>query len=80
VLAGELDPTSLLQAGAVAKEQDGKYHRFTAPDAKAAILALGKLLQDPGVTLVDLQMKHPSLEDVYLELMGTLTPKQREDA
>jgi ABC-2 type transport system ATP-binding protein len=67
---GELDPAPLLAAGAVAQGREGDYHRFQTPDPTAAILALGDLLRDRRVTLVDLRMKRPDLENVYLDLMG----------
>jgi hypothetical protein len=36
------------------------------------------VLVDPGVSLVDLEMRRPSLEDVYLDLIGG-QDEQRED-
>ena len=67
---GDLDPAPLLRAGAVAQGREGGYHRFATPDPTAAILALGELLRNQGATLVDLRMKRPDLEDVYLDMMG----------
>jgi ABC-2 type transport system ATP-binding protein len=69
-IGGSFDPGPLLRAGAVAGKREGNYQRFTATDPRAATEALGEVLRMPGVTLVDLQMKRPSLEDVYLRLMG----------
>jgi ABC-2 type transport system ATP-binding protein len=69
VLAGQFDPSPLLEAGAAAVGREGEQHRFHANEANAAILALGQILQNPGVRLVDLRMKRPNLEEVYLDLM-----------
>ncbi len=82
-LEGIFDPTPLLRAGAVARQQDGSRQTFTAPDPKAAIVALASLLQKPGVILADLQMQYPSLEDVYLNLVenpASTASGPREDA
>jgi ABC-2 type transport system ATP-binding protein len=70
VLRGEFDPTPLLQARVVEQGRDGANRRFIAADPRAATLALGTLLQNPDVTLVHLQLNRPTLEDVYLRLMG----------
>jgi ABC-2 type transport system ATP-binding protein len=67
---GELDPEPLRRAGAVGEGREGAYHRFTTPDPTAAVVAMGELLQGGRATLVDLRMKRPDLEDVYLDLMG----------
>jgi ABC-type multidrug transport system ATPase subunit len=75
VIGGTFDPAPLLGAGAIAQKPEGDYQRFTAADPQAATLALGKILQTPGVILADLQMKRPSLEDVYLRLMGDVPPE-----
>ncbi|HZF13043.1 MAG TPA: ABC transporter ATP-binding protein [Thermoanaerobaculia bacterium] len=66
---GELAFAPLLAVGAVAQGREGAYHRFSTPDPTAAILALGELLREQKTTLVDLRMKRPDLEDVYLDLM-----------
>ncbi len=80
VLEGEFDPALLVQAGAVAQEVEGDRRSFLASDPKAAIVALGSLLQKPGAALVDLQMRYPNLEDVYLQLMDGAAFAHREDA
>ena len=69
---GEFDPALLLQTGAIALGKEGEYVRFSTTDPTAAILALGEILKAQQVTLTDLRMKRPSLEDVYLELMGAI--------
>jgi len=67
---GALDPTSLLNAGAQPQGREGEHHRFTTKNPTAAILALGEMLKAQNLTLTDLRMKRPTLEDVYLELVG----------
>ncbi|MGZ5442619.1 MAG: ABC transporter ATP-binding protein [Thermoanaerobaculia bacterium] len=70
VLAGTFDPAPLLNAGAVAHEREGDRQRFTAANPDAAMAALSEVLRTPGAKLVDVRMKRPSLEDVYLQLVG----------
>ncbi len=67
---GKLDPAPLLAAGARSLGLQGRHHKFAADDPTSMILALGDLLRGQGLTLVDLRMRRPTLEDVYLELMG----------
>jgi ABC-2 type transport system ATP-binding protein len=76
---GELDPAPLLNAGASARGREGEYHCFTTPDPKAAILALAELLKDGRINLLDLRMKRPNLEDVYVELTGETNAARREE-
>ncbi|HYY94280.1 MAG TPA: ABC transporter ATP-binding protein [Pyrinomonadaceae bacterium] len=76
---GELDPRPLLAAGASDRGREGEYHRFATPDPRAAILALAELLRDSRVNLLDLRMKRPNLEDVYVELTGETTDVLREE-
>jgi ABC-2 type transport system ATP-binding protein len=73
---GPFDPAPLLGAGCVLAEREKDHLRFTTHDPTAAVLALGDLLRAPGVRLTDLRMRRPTLEDVYLELVG---PEGRED-
>ncbi|MFQ5742025.1 MAG: ABC transporter ATP-binding protein [Acidobacteriota bacterium] len=67
---GPLDVTPLLEVGAKAQGRQGAHYRFTTSDPTATILALGDLLRSQKVTLRDLRLRRPTLEDVYLELMG----------
>jgi ABC-2 type transport system ATP-binding protein len=67
---GPLDPAPLIAAGAAARGQDGRHQRFVAADPTAAVLALADLLKAQGLKLLDLRMKRPTLEDVYLELLA----------
>ena len=78
VLAGTFDPAPLLSAGAVAREREGDRQRFTAADPDAATAALSEVLRTPGAKLVDVRMKRPSLEDVYLQLVGDEPPQGDE--
>lgn len=66
---GELDAAPLIAAGAEPQEHAGEHLKFTTADPNAAVLALGDLLRSQRLTLVDLRLKRPTLEDVYLDLM-----------
>jgi ABC-2 type transport system ATP-binding protein len=77
VLAGEMDAKPLLRAGATEQVREGSQRRFNFADARRAIPALHSVLLDSGVSLVDLEMRRPSLEDVYLDLIGE--PDQEKD-
>ena len=79
VLAGTFDPAPLLNAGAVAREREGDRQRFIAADPDAATAALSEVLRTPGAQLVDIRMKRPSLEDVYLQLVGD-APAQGDES
>ncbi len=72
---GPFDPSPLLASGCTLAGREKDHLLLTTHDATAAILALGDLLRAPGVTLTDLRMRRPTLEDVYLELVG---PEARE--
>jgi ABC-2 type transport system ATP-binding protein len=67
---GQFDPSPLLVAGAEDHGRQGDHYKFTTADPAATIVALGELLRSQGVGLTDLRMRRPTLEDVYLELMG----------
>jgi len=68
--SGPLDPAPLVAAGAAPQGREGEHYRFVTPDPAAAIAALVDMLRTQGLTLTDLRMKRPTLEDVYLELVG----------
>jgi ABC-2 type transport system ATP-binding protein len=76
---GELDPAPLIGAGASVRGREGEYHCFATPDPRAAILALAELLRDGRINLLDLRMKRPNLEDVYVELTGEIATARREE-
>ena len=67
---GEFEPGRLVQAGATLAARERDHFRFVTRDPAAVIVALGDLLREGGVKLVDLRMRRPTLEDVYLELVG----------
>ena len=67
---GPFDAGPLEAAGAVAQGREGSHLRFSVADPGAVVVALGDLLRAGGGKLVDLRMRRPTLEDVYLEFMG----------
>ena len=67
---GPFDAGPLEAAGAPAQGNEGRHLRFAVSDPGAVIVALGDLLRAGGGKLVDLRMRRPTLEDVYLEWMG----------
>ena len=68
--SGPFDPAPLIAAGASEQGREGEHLRFSTRDPAAAVVALGDMLRHQGLTLTDLRMKRPTLEDVYLELVG----------
>jgi len=68
--SGPFDPAPLVTAGATAHGREGEHWRFVTKDPASAVVALGDMLRHQGLTLTDLRMKRPTLEDVYLELVG----------
>jgi len=66
---GAFDPAPLLAGGAEDLGRRGKHYRFATADPAATIVALGEILRSQRVTLTDLHMRRPTLEDVYLELV-----------
>ncbi len=69
-VSGPFDPAPLTAAGATEQGREGAHYRFATHDPAAAIVALGDMLRGQGLALKDLRMKRPTLEDVYLELVG----------
>jgi len=67
---GPFDPAPLVAAGATDQGAEGRHRRFSIADPGAAVVALGDLLRAQGGKLIDLRLKRPTLEDVYLEHMG----------
>jgi ABC-2 type transport system ATP-binding protein len=67
---GPLDPAPLVASGAQLAAREGEHYRFTTHDPTAAILALSDLLRAQELKLTDVRMRRPTLEDVYLELVG----------
>ncbi len=64
------DPEPLLRTGAVDQGRQGEYYRFLTKDPTNSVLALGEILKAQKITLKDLRMKRPTLEDVYLDVVG----------
>jgi len=69
--SGPFDPAALVAAGATPQGREGEHHRFLMHDPAAGITVLADMLRSQGLTLTDLRMKRPTLEDVYLELVGS---------
>jgi len=67
---GPFDSAPLVAAGAQPEGKDGEHMRFTTLDPTAVILGLGESLRAQGAVLRDLRLKRPTLEDVYLDLVG----------
>ncbi|MCA9726197.1 MAG: ABC transporter ATP-binding protein, partial [Candidatus Eisenbacteria bacterium] len=67
---GALDPGALITAGTVQMEPEGGYLRFQTTDPAAFVSTLGDVLRKQTLSLTDLRLKRPTLEDVYLELVA----------
>jgi ABC-2 type transport system ATP-binding protein len=68
-VSGTIDP-SLLVPQATYEGRDGSMFRYRTADPTAAIVGLADSLRASGARLDDLRLKRPSLEDVYLQLVG----------
>jgi ABC-2 type transport system ATP-binding protein len=66
---GEIDPERFVPQ-ATFEGRDGSMFRYRTPDPTAAIVGLADALRSTGAKLDDLRLKRPSLEDVYLQLVG----------
>ena len=69
-ISGSIDAGRLVP-GATFEGRDGALLRYRTPDPTAAIVGLADALRATGARLDDLRLKRPSLEDVYLQLVGT---------
>ena len=76
---GTMDPAPMLAAGVEALGQQGVHHKFSTGDPTTTILALGDMLRSQRLRLIDLRLKRPTLEDVYLELMGGDIKEERAE-
>jgi hypothetical protein len=65
-----VDDPSQLVPHATFEGRDGSLFRYRTPDPTAAIVGLADSLRISGARLADLRLKRPSLEDVYLQLVG----------
>ena len=68
-VSGVIDPATLVPQ-ATFEGRDGLLFRYRTPDPTAAIVGLADSLRTSGARLDDLRLKRPSLEDVYLQLVG----------
>ena len=68
-ISGTIDPSRLVPQ-ATFEGRDGSLFRYRTADPTAAIVGLADSLRASGARLDDLRLKRPSLEDVYLQLVG----------
>jgi ABC-2 type transport system ATP-binding protein len=68
-ISGAIDPARLVPQ-ATFDGRDGSLFRYRTADPTAAIVGLADSLRASGARLDDLRLKRPSLEDVYLQLVG----------
>ena len=68
-VSGHVDATKLVP-GATFEGPDGLLLRYRTADPTAAIVGLAESLRASGARLDDLRLKRPTLEDVYLQLVG----------
>jgi ABC-2 type transport system ATP-binding protein len=68
-VTGAVDPARLVPNGTF-DGPDGVLFRYRTSDPTAAIVGLAESLRASGARLDDLRLKRPSLEDVYLQLIG----------
>jgi len=64
-----VDPVRLLPEARF-EGADGGLLRYTVGDPTAAVVALGASLKGSGANLLDLRLKRPTLEDLYVQLIG----------
>jgi ABC-2 type transport system ATP-binding protein len=64
-----VEPTNLVP-GARFEGRDGALLRYRTKDSTAAIVGLGASLKSSNARLLDLRLKRPTLEDLYIQLIG----------
>ena len=74
------NPELLEKAGLSQQGKEGEHYKFATKQPAKAIIALGEILQKHKIELLDLRMKRPTLEDVYLEIMNRNEDEERADA
>ena len=75
-----VEPKNLVP-GARFEGRDGALLRYRTKDSTAAIVGLGASLKSSNATLLDLRLKRPTLEDLYIQLIGeTVVAKTTEEA
>ena len=68
-VSGPVDAMRLVP-GATFEGPDGSLFRYRTADPTSAIVGLAESLRASGARLDDLRLKRPTLEDVYLQLVG----------
>jgi ABC-2 type transport system ATP-binding protein len=76
-VSGAFDAERLVPQAAF-EGTEGQLLRYRTVDPTAAIVGLAESLRVSGLRLEDLRLKRPSLEDVYLQLIGDPTPLVQE--
>lgn len=66
---GPVEPQNLVP-GARFEGRDGALLRYRTKDSTAAIVGLGASLKSSNVKLLDLRLRRPTLEDLYVQLIG----------
>jgi ABC-2 type transport system ATP-binding protein len=75
-----IEPANLVP-GARFEGRDGALLRYRTRDSTAAIVGLGASLKSSNATLLDLRLKRPTLEDLYIQLIGEAAiEKKAEEA
>jgi ABC-2 type transport system ATP-binding protein len=69
-VTGQVDPARLLPQSTYDGLDEGLF-RYRTADPTAAIVGLAESLRACGARLDDLRLKRPTLEDVYMQLVGT---------
>ncbi len=64
-----IDPENLVP-GASFEGRDGRLLRYRTRDSTTAIVGLGEALKSSQAALLDLRLKRPTLEDLYVQLIG----------
>lgn len=74
---GDFDPAPMVNAGVEPQGKEGVHFKFTTSNPAKAVIALGQILQAQNITLTDLRMKRPTLEDVYISLVGKISEEDK---
>ena len=64
-----IDPENLVPE-ALFEGRDGRLLRYRTKDSTATIVGLGASLKSSNAALLDLRLKRPTLEDLYVQLIG----------
>jgi ABC-2 type transport system ATP-binding protein len=70
-----VDPENLVE-GASFEGRDGALLRYRTKDSTAAIVGLGASLKSSNARLLDLRLKRPTLEDLYIQLVGGIDAEE----